>query len=586
VRRALALALIALGLILALASVAQADTTTIPASNDTFVRSDQPTASFGTATLLHVDGQVVGDPTEPERQSYLRFSGAPSNATSAKLRLHIPYPTTQGYQVRALSCSAWTDAVTYNTKPAVGAVLADAAPATANVYNEITLPAPAAGENCYALTKTGNNWMTVSSRESTNPPQLAVTYTPVDTTPPDTTITSGPADGGSTTDTTPTFAFTANEPSTFQCALDDRVLFACTSPYTLSAQSQGAHQFTVQATDTAGNVDPTPVLRTYTVVPAPPPDTSPVAHCDGTPVNVTPSTLSSVLASRDNVVVNAAPGNYGSLFVFPSTPKTCIEIHCTAEAGTGGIENSGGCRATGQWTLGAIRNLTVEDFHFVTSDDYGLALYDEDPYVGAKMRIADNVFHGNMFHDISTKNRVLYTEVLDNLFISCKSHCFEIGQNGNIRTRWSTTGDALFKGNIVSSRAMGVTQRYNLRLTVEGNTFGSVAGYAVETEPYWKLYPFGDSGDNGGLYVPGSEDGTFDPLRTTVQGNSFSSGNRMYFTGRGSADDVVLVKSNTGTTPSCTRGSMDSRTAGTSAAHVNEQTLNPPSLDATSDVPC
>jgi hypothetical protein len=495
---------------LVVTTAARADTTTLTASGDTFVRSDQPTTNFGTVSPLHVDGQIAGNPAEPERQSYLIFPGVPSGATSAKLRLHIPFPTSEGYQVRALPCTGWSEGTTtFNTKPTVGAVLANAPVGVANAYNEVTLPAPAAGSACYALTKTGTNWMTVSSRESTNKPQLVVTYTP-------------PA--------------------------------------------------------------PTP---TPTPTPTPPPSGSPVAKCTGTPVNVTPSTIASTISSRDNVVVLAAPGTYSGLSLYPGTTKTCVEIRCTADAKVGDFSsNPSGCRLTGQSDAGNIRNLTIEKFVFATSQDYGLAIYDQSPYVGMKVRLADNAFNGNMLHDISTKNRVLYTEVLNNYFISCQRHCWEIGQNGNIRTRWSTTGDAIFKGNKVSSRIQGITQRYNLRLVVEGNEFRTVSGYAIITEPYWALYPFGSSGDNGALYVPGSEDGTFDPLRTNITGNSFSAGNRLFFTGRGSLDDRVLISGNTGTVPSCSRGNMNARNSGTSAAHINEQTLNPPVLDPTSTVVC
>jgi hypothetical protein len=508
-RRIVVLALLMLGLV---PVSANADATTVAANADTLVRSDQPATTFGSSTLLDADGS-------PVRESYLRFNSVPAGATGAVLKLHLPFPTVESYQIRSLSCSTWTETgTTYNTKPVLGTVVANGPThAYANVptTDSITLPAPPSGSACYAITKTASNWMTVSSRESANDPLLAVTYSPAPT-------------------PTPT-------PS------------------------------------------PTP-----TPTPTPPPATvSPVAKCSGTPVNVTPATIASTIASRDNVVVNAAPGNYGGLNLYPNTTKTCVEIRCSADAKVGDFSsNPGGCRLTGQSDAGNIRNLTIEKFVFVTSDDYGLAVYDQGPYVGMKVRLADNAFNGNMLHDISTKNRVLYTEVLNNYFISCQRHCWEIGQNGNIRTRWSTTGDAIFKGNTVSSRIQGVTQRHNLRLTVEGNEFRAVAGFAVITEPYWALYPFGDSGDNGALYVSGSEDGTFDPLRTSVINNSFSAGNRLYFTGRGSLDDSVLLKGNTGTVPSCTRGGMNSRNSGTSAAHINEQTLNPPSRDASSDIGC
>jgi hypothetical protein len=98
---------------------------------------------------------------------------------------------------------------------------------------------------------------------------------PADTTPPDTTITSGPAAGSSTTDTGASFAFTATETSTFQCALDGGAFAACSSPAAYSGLAQGSHTFSVRATDQAGNVDPTPATRTWTVTAPPPPSSDP-----------------------------------------------------------------------------------------------------------------------------------------------------------------------------------------------------------------------------------------------------------------------------------------------------------------------
>jgi hypothetical protein len=97
---------------------------------------------------------------------------------------------------------------------------------------------------------------------------------PTDTTPPDTSITSGPT--GTTGDTTPTFAFTATESgSTFACRVDAGPWAACTSPWTTSALTDGAHSVSVRATDAAGNTDASPATRPFTVDTAPPPDTTP-----------------------------------------------------------------------------------------------------------------------------------------------------------------------------------------------------------------------------------------------------------------------------------------------------------------------
>ena len=86
----------------------------------------------------------------------------------------------------------------------------------------------------------------------------------VDNTPPDTTIDTGPS--GSVGSTSATFTFSSSETgSTFGCTLDGGALSACTSPTTYTALAAGAHTFTARATDPAGNPDPTPASRTWTV---------------------------------------------------------------------------------------------------------------------------------------------------------------------------------------------------------------------------------------------------------------------------------------------------------------------------------
>jgi len=107
---------------------------------------------------------------------------------------------------------------------------------------------------------------------------LRISTCAADTTPPETTITSGPADGSTITTPTATFGFSSNEAgSTFQCKVDAGSFSPCTSPVTTAALSNGAHTFAVVATDTWGNVDPSVATRTFTVaVTTPPvPDTTP-----------------------------------------------------------------------------------------------------------------------------------------------------------------------------------------------------------------------------------------------------------------------------------------------------------------------
>ena len=86
----------------------------------------------------------------------------------------------------------------------------------------------------------------------------------IDTAAPVITFTSGPAEGSVTNDTSPDFAFSANENgSAFTCALDseqDADFAPCTA---LTGLSQGAHTLRVRMTDHAGNT--ATAQRTWTI---------------------------------------------------------------------------------------------------------------------------------------------------------------------------------------------------------------------------------------------------------------------------------------------------------------------------------
>jgi large repetitive protein len=91
----------------------------------------------------------------------------------------------------------------------------------------------------------------------------------VDTTAPNTVLTTGPL--GATSSTSASFTFTADDPSaSFECRLDGGAWTACSSPRTYATLTEGSHTFEVRATDAAGNTDQMPALRTWTVDTAPP----------------------------------------------------------------------------------------------------------------------------------------------------------------------------------------------------------------------------------------------------------------------------------------------------------------------------
>jgi hypothetical protein len=498
--------------------------TIVPVEGDTFVQSDFPATNFGTDDPLEVGGQVIGSTNEPERTALLYFPDTPSGVTSAKLQLYSQRQTHQPLSIRQISCAGWTEStVTYNSFQEVqkGTVIA-------------TIPDDPAG--------------------------------PLEVTIPVTAINAG---FGGTSENANCFA--VEKTGDLKTWLSSR-----------EGPAGQAAQLVVE-TDSAPTPVPTPMP---TPAPSPIPDpfpnpnpTSPVAKCGGTPVTATPSTMSSILNSSNSVTINAQPGVYSYLRVHKTTADSCVEIHCTVSAKIGESPNPNGCRISGQSIFESIKNLTVEGFVITTSEDYGYQLYDESPYVCAYTRIANNVFAGSNNHDIATKNRNCYTEVVDNIFANCRRHCWEIGQNGNIPSRPSTTGIAIFRGNIARSKINVLTQRYNKTLIVENNDFrGTDEGYIVNNWPFWARYPDPSTGEFN--RIPEG------PLRTSITNNKFAGYSRLLFTSRGSLDDVILIKGNTGTVTSCLRAPMDYQKSGTSVAHSNEQTTAPPMLDLASDTSC
>lgn len=89
----------------------------------------------------------------------------------------------------------------------------------------------------------------------------------LDTTAPQTRIDSGPSGGGVTTDPTPEFFFSSEDPDVtgFLCRFDTGNFFVCASPLTADPLPDGLHTLEVAATDAAGNFDQTPAQVEFRV---------------------------------------------------------------------------------------------------------------------------------------------------------------------------------------------------------------------------------------------------------------------------------------------------------------------------------
>ncbi len=122
-----------------------------------------------------------------------------------------------------------------------------------------------------------------------------------DDTPPETTLVGVPPEGAVTTSSQASFAFVSSEPgSTFECSLNtadpaDFVICPRRNGVYIVELEPGEQTLRARAIDLAGNVDPTPAIRKWTVLPGPPP-------------NVTGQTT---MASRSS---SGAQGDSGSRF--------------------------------------------------------------------------------------------------------------------------------------------------------------------------------------------------------------------------------------------------------------------------------
>ena len=138
---------------------------------------------------------------------------------------------------------------------------AQALPASSTVAATAPVPAPRA-------TRASPTAATLSKSEPPTRPATR-TRTPsrtwtVDSTGPDTSITAAPADLTNTANAS--FSFSASEAgSSFACQLDGGGYSACTSPKSYTGSPTAATPSRSGPRDAAGNTDPTPASRTWTI---------------------------------------------------------------------------------------------------------------------------------------------------------------------------------------------------------------------------------------------------------------------------------------------------------------------------------
>jgi hypothetical protein len=279
---------------------------------------------------------------------------------------------------------------------------------------------------------------------------------PADTTAPETTISSGPE--ASTIATSAGFSFGSSEAgSTFACKLDGGSWGSCSSPQAYSALAVGAHQFSVRATDAAGNTDTTPASDVWTVTtpPPPPPPPPPAEGCDQTVSSV--SAAQSALGSAAlGSVVCLADGSYGSLSLSMRRPAPGVTLRAQNPGGAtlGGVSVSGGGVSIERFITGSANVSSTANGVAFRHDSISGGAY----VIGNSSSYAKNVeFSGNLIKpgtgsgekDTFMVQRFEALRIENNqIWVADEDG----GHNDGLQTVWGGRG-LIFKGNWIRGGA-------------------------------------------------------------------------------------------------------------------------------------
>jgi hypothetical protein len=138
------------------------------------VEESRPDSNFGSATTLLTD-------SSPNRRAYLRFtvSGVSGSVQSAKLRVFVTDPTSDGPQVYATANTWAENTLTWTNQPGSSGSASDNLGSLASgVWVEFAVTPLVSGNAIvsFVLIPQSSNGLDISARESANPPQLVVTY--------------------------------------------------------------------------------------------------------------------------------------------------------------------------------------------------------------------------------------------------------------------------------------------------------------------------------------------------------------------------------------------------------------------------
>ena len=175
---------------------------------DARVELAKPNNNFGSSSRLVAD-------LAPLTEAYLRFTVPPLGGavTKATLRLRVENATGNGPKVRT-TANEWAEGtLTWNNRPAAGAVLADAGKLSRNTWAtyDVTAAVTGPGPVSFHLGADSSDGVDFTSRQSSrNKPELVVVTDP----PPTTTTTSSTTTTTTSTTTTSTTSTTTTSSTT------------------------------------------------------------------------------------------------------------------------------------------------------------------------------------------------------------------------------------------------------------------------------------------------------------------------------------------------------------------------------------
>jgi Right handed beta helix region len=304
-----------------------------------------------------------------------------------------------------------------------------------------------------------------------------------DTITPGTTLSGGPS--GTVSTTSASFAFGSTESgSTFQCKLDSGSWAACTSPKSYSGLGAGSHTFSVRSVDKAGNIDPTPSTRTWTIGAA----SAPVTKCTTTVASAA-AAQSSVSSAAAGAVVCLANGSYGevTLSATKAAPGVTLRAANAGAATIAGASISGSNLTLASFvSTGSVQiepgasGITIEH-NRITGGGQGIdagptstTTINDTKIIGNKLvgPFGEDAIHLNRYHDSNGDGIGILIE---------GNEITGVRENGNhsdcLQTVW--VGDhIIFRKNYLhDNRCQGFFVKDQASL---GGVSGPIAGIAVE----------------------------------------------------------------------------------------------------------